>query len=299
MQSQTCLGTELAPMVRFDGLRHVWFQVAGTLCNLRCSHCFISCAPDNHTFSFMTLEQCRRHLADAYELGAREFYFTGGEPFAHPDLCAILAEALRYGPSTVLTNAMLFSDKTLVRLAELRNAGHELTFRVSLDGYTPEMNDPIRGEGVFAKTLAGVAELIQLGYAPIITVTRTWCGCDQEILAGFKAALASVGYEHPRLKVLPSLKLGAEVQRSRGYTACERVTHQMMADYDHTQLICNHSRLITDRGVWVCPILLDAPEARMADNLADALRDYPLRHNACHTCWRHGAICSNTCTAQG
>ena len=245
----------------------------------------------------MKLDQCRRHLAQASDLGAREFYFTGGEPFANPEMCEILAEAMRYGSSTVLTNAMLFTDNTLARLAGFRRAGHELIFRVSLDGYTPEMNDAIRGQGVFHKTVDGIAKLVRLGYEPIITITRTWCGRDEAVLEGFKQTLTTVGYHEPRLKILPSLKLGAEVDRTRGYTDCERVTDEMMKGYDHSRLICNHSRLITDRGVWVCPILLDAPEARMAETLQEALHDYPLRHNACHTCWQNGAICSNTCTA--
>ena len=61
-----------------------------------------------------------------------------------------------------------------------------------------------------------------------------------------------------------------------------------------TQLICSSSRLVTDRGVWVCPILLDSPEARMGERLGDTLQSYPLRHQACYTCVRNGAICANS-----
>ena len=34
-----------SPLLALDTL---WLQVAGTLCNLQCTHCFISCSPDNH-----------------------------------------------------------------------------------------------------------------------------------------------------------------------------------------------------------------------------------------------------------
>ena len=50
------------------------------------------------------------------------------------------------------------------------------------------------------------------------------------------------------------------MQRQRGYQCHERVTPEMMVGYDAGQLLCNHSRIVTDRGVYVCPILIDSPD---------------------------------------
>jgi len=36
------------PAVYLKRLDTLWFQVAGTHCNLQCSHCFISCGPKNN-----------------------------------------------------------------------------------------------------------------------------------------------------------------------------------------------------------------------------------------------------------
>ena len=36
--------------VELRALDDLWFQISGTLCNLTCHHCFISCGPTNHTF---------------------------------------------------------------------------------------------------------------------------------------------------------------------------------------------------------------------------------------------------------
>lgn len=284
-----------APEVRMGKLQTVWFQVGGTICNLRCRHCFISCSPENDKFGFMSLETCRKYLEEARSLGATEFYFTGGEPFANPEICDILELALRYGSATVLTNATLFRAATLDRLeAMAKQADHALEFRVSLDGYSAQMNDSIRGEGTFDRALEGVCRLVDRGFEPIITIARTWEGCDEEALTGFRKTLTEIGYHEPRLKILPLLKMGAEVDRGGAYCAEARVTTKMMEDFDHARLQCSSSRLVTERGVWVCPILPDSPAARMGDTLSDALRDYPLRHQACHTCYQHGAICSNS-----
>ena len=132
------------------------------------------------------------------------------------------------------------------------------------------------------------------GFKPIMTITRTWCGCDDEVLAGFVEMLQGHGYAEPRLKILPLLKMGAEVDRTGPFCDQLRGTHEMMKGFDQTKLLCSTSRLVTDQGVWVCPILLDAPDARMGDTLTETIRDFPLGHPACHTCYTNGAICSNT-----
>ena len=82
--------TPPAPLVELRDLDTLWFQVGGTVCNLACTHCFVSCSPTNHTHEMMTLAEVTRHVADAAALGVREYYFTGGEPFLNPDMEAIL-----------------------------------------------------------------------------------------------------------------------------------------------------------------------------------------------------------------
>ncbi len=298
MGSQTpqpgALSTD-APLVHTRKLETLWLQVGGTICNLRCHHCFISCSPENTKFGFLTLDACARYLEQARELGVKDYYFTGGEPFANPEMSDILELALQYGPATVLTNATLLRESTVEGLERMvRKAGHSLEIRVSLDGYSAAMNDPIRGEGTFDRTIEGTRRLVRHGFRPILTITRTWEGCDEAVLREFVKLLEEIGYDKPRLKVLPLLKLGAEAKRGGGYCGQAGVTHAMMAQYDESRLLCSSARLVTDRGVWVCPILPDFPEARMGDTLAESVRDYPLRHSACYTCWQHGAICSNT-----
>jgi hypothetical protein len=52
-------GFPIAPLFALDTL---WFQVAGTLCNLQCTHCFISCSPTNHAHEMLTLADVKRRL---------------------------------------------------------------------------------------------------------------------------------------------------------------------------------------------------------------------------------------------
>jgi AdoMet-dependent heme synthase len=284
-----------APVVALSHLDDLWFQVAGTLCNLTCRHCFISCSPHNRSFGFLDLETVRRHLDESVALGVKEYYFTGGEPFLNPDMTAILELTLRYGPATVLTNGTVFKEEWLDRLARAEaESPYSLEFRVSIDGFTAADNDPVRGPGTFERARRGVRQLLAHGFLPIVTVTRTRDDQDDaELVAGFLALLKANGYDRPRLKVLPTLRIGAEAERQRGYRDEERVTPEMMEGFDTGKLVCEHSRIVSDRGVHVCPILVEAPDALLGGTLAESLRDYALRHQACFTCYLYGNICSN------
>jgi MoaA/NifB/PqqE/SkfB family radical SAM enzyme len=283
------------PIVEPAHLDQLWFQVGGTRCNLTCRHCFIRCSPHNDSFRFLTLAEVQQRLQESAALGVKEYYFTGGEPFLNPDLVAILCETLRYGPATVLTNATLLPADGLDRLrAAERQSLYSLEFRVSIDGFSPETNDPIRGRGTFERALGGVSLLVERGFLPIVTAARSWPPeREREVVAHFIQALQAAGYARPRLKILPTLQIGAEIDRGGGYRPDERVTAAMLADYDSSQLVCHHSRCVSDRGVHVCPILIEEPDSLLGQSLAESLRPYAIRHGACYTCYQHGAICSN------
>ncbi|MEX2287155.1 MAG: radical SAM protein [Planctomycetaceae bacterium] len=288
------------PRVELTSLDELWFQVSGTLCNLECTHCFISCSPHNDKFGYLSFETVERMLHESIAWGVREYYFTGGEPFLNRDMVPILVRTLDFGPATVLTNATVFKTEWLERLRDAEAASrYSLEFRVSIDGPTPEINDPIRGPRTFERAMSGVSMLMRHGFLPIITMTRTWDDSqDESVLEKFRAVLADAGCTRPRLKVLPRLQIGAEALRTAGYDFHDRVTAEMMDGFDSSQLICSHSRVVTDRGIFVCPILLDSPDALLGQTLEAAAVSYPLRHGACLTCYQYGAICTNPSSTQ-
>ena len=117
---------------------------------------------------------------------------------------------------------------------------------MSIDGFSAETNDPIRGEGTFNRAMNGVRQLVRFGFLPIITATRTWPDDQElEVVDQFVKVLNEAGYSRPRLKILPTLQMGAEENRTHAYREDERVTPDMLADFDLTQFICEHSRIVT------------------------------------------------------
>ena len=283
-----------APMVPLVSLDTLWFQVAGTLCNIACTHCFISCSPRNHSHEMMGLEDIRKRLAEARAIGVREYYFTGGEPFMNRDLLAILEETLRQGPATVLTNGMLLTPDVCRRLRELFDASsYSLDLRISLDGFDRPSHDAIRGQGVWDRAMEGIANLIAVGLNPVITVTTAAEGVETaEGRRRFLGLMRSFGIEKPRLKILSLFRIGAEEKRTRAYADWERLSEEMLAVGDVAKLQCASGRMVTSKGVYVCPILIEEEGARMADALSEAQRSFPLRYGACHTCWVDGVTCT-------
>jgi len=282
-----------APRVSLGSLDTLWFQVGGTVCNLACTHCFVSCSPTNHTHEMMSLAQIIPFLEEGASLGVKEYYFTGGEPFLNPEMEAILEKTLEFGPANVLTNGLLLDSDRCVRLRQIADASdYSLAFRVSMDGYDAQSNDPIRGEGTFVRILEGISNLVAASLNPVITVTEVLS--ENGTVSGkerFFELLRELGIAKPRLKILPVFQIGAEAERAGTYENWQRLRDSDTPGgcWDHLQ--CSSCRMVTDQGVWVCPILVNEPSGKMGSRLADTLDPFPLEHPACWTCHIYGVSC--------
>lgn len=281
------------PSVALASLDTLWLYVAGTVCNLRCTHCFISCSPDNHSHGMMTLREVRTHLEEAGRLGVREYYVTGGEPFMNRELLPILEATLRQGPVTVLTNGLFLDPGTCRRLRTIADVSdYSLDLRVSLDGWGPDDHDAIRGPGTFIRCVEGIRNLADQRFIPVITVTEAAAAVGgSEGRSRFLQRLGSLGLPRQRLKVLPLWRIGAEAARRGGYEPWERLSRDAVTDEGLAALQCGTGRAVTTRGVFVCPILIDEPGARLGEALGESLRPFDLSYGACHTCYVNGVTC--------
>lgn len=127
----------------FDVPLSVEVQVSNT-CNLRCKHCF----QDDYTkiLDYKTVDQ-RLSLLAANKVFMLNL--VGGEIFLHKDAIKIITRACDYYDFAVniVTNATLITGEVLNNLKKIKN---KPAFLISLEG-TGEVNDEIRGKGVFKK----------------------------------------------------------------------------------------------------------------------------------------------------
>lgn len=282
-----------APELPFLHLDCLWLQVTGTVCNIACRHCFISCGPKVKIHDLMTVEQVARAIETAAAQGARSYAFTGGEPFLHPEILELVDLALARGSLDILTNGMLITEALARALAGRAAASpHSLDIRVSLDGIDAAENDAIRGRGVFEAAVEGIRNLVAVGLEPVVAVTTLAARHESpEGRTAFLERLRELGMRQPRLKLIPPFKLGREERRGGAYADWERVTADMLDAEAPWKLQCGTSRMVTNRGAWPCPILVNVDAARMGDTLEEALGPCALADQACHTCFVEGFTC--------
>lgn len=99
----------------------------------------------------------------------RMMAFTGGEPLVRHDLYELLTFSKELGfTNTIATNATLIDDAVA---RQLKRAGVVIA-AVSLDGYTAEIHDMVRGEsGAFEQAVRGIHALHRAGILLHINIT--------------------------------------------------------------------------------------------------------------------------------
>jgi hypothetical protein len=139
----------------------------------------------------------------------------------------------------------------------------------------------------------GLVRLSRAELLPIATVTRPAGEDPLGYRDRVEEALRAAGVTRPRIKLLPIFKLGREAERAGPYGSEESLAGLDPALFDPLRLQCSACRAVTSQGVFVCPLLVDEPAARLGSRLEGALGDFPLVHGACYTCHVTGMTCSN------
>jgi sulfatase maturation enzyme AslB (radical SAM superfamily) len=140
-------------------------------CNLACGYCVVASSPAADPRS-LGLPRFRALVDEAAREGFDEIYLTGGEPFLEPEIAEMIRVASGVAPTTVLTNAMLFTGRRRDELRQL--AGIEgLTLQTSLDGAYPETHDRQRGAGSWQRAIDGINYAVSLGLRVSVATTQT------------------------------------------------------------------------------------------------------------------------------
>jgi len=146
-------------------------------CNATCAHCSFYGGVEDPSRAVMTLEQCRRLIADAQRLGVTVINIVGGEPLLREDLPQIL-RSVDKDHSTVT----LFTNGTgLAGMArELKRSGLDGVY-VSIDAADEARHDALRGSaGMFRQALDGIAAARRAG----LSVGIAACLTEESFRAG-------------------------------------------------------------------------------------------------------------------
>jgi hypothetical protein len=137
-------------------------------CNLHCDYCCVRSSPaaPRRDLGLARVQQIAREAA---ELGVREIFVTGGEPFLLEDIGEILVSCAAAAPTTVLTNGMLFAGRRLESLRDLPR--DRIVLQISLDSATPKLHDLHRGPGTWMRTREGIQRARAQGFRVRLAAT--------------------------------------------------------------------------------------------------------------------------------
>lgn len=139
-------------------------------CNASCGFCSFFDGVEDASKQVLTLDECRRVIREAQELGVSVINFVGGEPLLRKDLAEIVSAVDKSQSATVMfTNGRLLEN----RAAELKRAGLDGIY-VSLQSSSAQTHDEITGvEGIFENAVTGIEKAKQLGLSTGISCCVT------------------------------------------------------------------------------------------------------------------------------
>jgi pyruvate-formate lyase-activating enzyme len=252
------------PLERRPGYR-LWVYT-NFHCNLACDYCCVASSPRADP-RIIPVDAFATLVDAAVDVGVREFYLTGGEPFLLLDLPQRLRLATAALPTTVLTNGMLWRGQRRRLLEALPR--DDLTLQISLDSVDSELHDRHRGPGSHRRAREGIELALSLGFHVRVAATLGADAADDE---------------ETRLgELFDDLRLDADQRVVR------RIARQGVAN---AGLVVSRASLVPEvcvsaEGAWWHPVAATDPSMRVADDwwplatvidaITDEFRAYRLR----------------------
>ena len=268
-----------APVVEQTELNNLFFELTNKSCNLKCTNCFIKRDPYKKEKDFLPIEKIKQTLISSRKENLKSVYLTGGEPMTHPDFNSILRMCLKVSNTTILTNGTFINDKKARFLRKIDDESEfETIYRISFEHFDEKKNDTVRGRGNFRHAMCAVQNLYKYGFNPIISVTTYYNEKREVMFEGFKNLCSKFGFElgQINLKIIP-------------YFNSDPSSFKQLetADFDPDKLDCKNSKIVSQKGVFSCPILCNDFRARLGYSVDESSRKIYLDTEKCLTCVLH------------
>jgi radical SAM protein with 4Fe4S-binding SPASM domain len=134
-------------------------------CNMRCPHCYMWAGSkfDNE----LSFEEIQTLFNDFASYGGKLVVLSGGEICLRKDLLDIVKAAHDLGLKVqLISNGTLWSQSLIREVAKYIS-----TIRISIDGYSEDVNKIVRGAGSFEKALNTIDSFVKLGVKTELAIT--------------------------------------------------------------------------------------------------------------------------------
>jgi len=295
----TARGEERA-VVALTHLHTLWFNT-GSLCNITCHNCYMDSSPTNDRLAYLSANEVSAYLdeIERESLPVEEIAFTGGEPFMNRELPDMLDEVLGRGFQTlILTNAMKpFWNARRRLLAIHQRHGDALAVRVSIDHFTPERHEAIRGEKTWQPMIEGLRWLAANDFKLAVAGRTCWNETDAVSRDGYRQLFELEGIavdanDPAALVLFPEMDVRADVPEIT-------VNCWDILGVAPETMMCASSRMVVKRkdgeapAVVPCTLLPYDPAFELGADLAGSAKTVQLNHPHCAKfCVLGGASCS-------
>lgn len=264
------------PKVELKNLDNLFLQLCTKACNLKCRHCYIEKNPYKNEEDFISLEKIKASLITIKNSSLKSIYLTGGEPLLHPDFNQILRMCLKISNTTVMSNGIMINDKKARFLRKIDDESKfETIYRISLDSTNELENDNLRGRGSFRKALVAISSLLKYEFNPIISIINYQNKEKSQIFEEFQNYFSKKGFilDDINLKIIPFFKKSEEINQI-----------EINDEIIYEKLDCYNSRVVSQNGIYACPMLVDDYRARLGSALADCSKINYLDCEKCAIC---------------
>jgi len=270
-----------APVVELNEINNLFFELTNKCCNLKCTHCFIKRNPFKKEKDFIQIDKIKQSLLSVKRNELRSIYLTGGEPMMHPDFNSILRMCLKVSNTTIITNGTFINDKKARFLRKIDDESNfETIFRISFEHYDEQKNDAVRGRGSFRKAVFAMQNLYKYDFNPIISITSYYKESREEMFKGFAEVCSKFGFELSdiNLKITP-------------YFDSDPKSFKQLENFETegALLDCRNSRIVSAKGVFTCPALVNDFRARSGYLIENCSRKVCLDTEKCYICAHHNA----------
>ena len=278
-------------------LKTLWFNT-GTLCNIECKNCYIESSPKNDRLVYLTFDEVKKFIDESieYRLGTEEIGITGGEPFMNKDIIKIIDYSLSKNFKTlVLSNAMKPMINKKEELLKLRN--ENLIIRVSIDHYTEEKHDLIRGAGAYKAMLEGLKWLNQNNFRYALATRLLWNESEAELRVNFRKFIEDNDLKldaNSKSELVTFTEMDEKQDTPEITTACWGILNKKPED-----VMCSSSRMIVKKKnkitptVIACTLLPYDENFDLGGTLTNSMKKMYLNHKHCSKfCVLGGSSCS-------
>lgn len=253
-------------------LNNLFIELTAKNCNQRCKHCYIDFPISRAPKDFINIDIIKQALEDTMGENLYCIYLTGAEPMLHPDFNAILRLCLKTTNVCICTNGSFLNEKKVRFLKKVEEeSDNEIIFMLPIDHFDEIKSDDLRGRGSYRQILHAAKILSKYEFNPIFNVTNYYKEDKKTLITNFK-------------QVFDNIDVFVEDCNFQINEYFDKYSKNEEFVEEFKNLDCQTGRILTEKGVYVCPFLANDHRGRMGASFADYSKKMSLETPFCTIC---------------